>query len=216
MRQVTDSVARWGCCEAVCTAAGPRGRATDGRGHARRARRATCKDPAARRTRLRGVREGEDPRDLGMPAMAEFAQPANRLAPPEAFLYQFAFDLTDGIPRMSRRPVADRARRFPRVQILRDMRRDAAGPDVRHEVVRIIALVRAQRAAPRPGLQPRQHLHRRPRSAPGARTASVATISPCSVVHQHAPVQMSPSPDSSARSRGVGVGRQCVTRVAQA
>jgi hypothetical protein len=101
---------------------------------------------------IRGVREREDPTHFRTTAMMQFAQPANRLAPPEAFFDQFAFDLTDLIADVARAPVIDGTRRAPLMNVLSDVRRRLARPDPGHKVGHVIPFVGAQRAATRAGL----------------------------------------------------------------
>src|SRR5215475_1333855 len=50
---------------------------------------------------VRGIREGEDPTHFRSPAMTQFPQATDRLAPSEAFFDQLPFDLTDVVARVA-------------------------------------------------------------------------------------------------------------------
>ncbi len=89
-----------------------------------------------------------------------FPQPADHFAPAEAFLHQLPLLLTDRAAVVARGAVIDGAPRFPRVKILRDVRRDAAGLDAFDTPGRIVAFVRALGPTPRAGLQCRQQFQR--------------------------------------------------------
>src|SRR5678815_2017950 len=78
---------------------------------------------------VRRRREGDDPIDECPAAMAELAQPADRLQPPKDLFDQLPLLLADGIAGMPRGSLIDGAAR----DLLRDVRRDPQRAHARDE-----------------------------------------------------------------------------------
>src|ERR1700736_3943267 len=90
--------------------------------------------------------EDEEPFDEATPAMTRLAQRCHRLHPAEGLLDALAFDLADGIARVTGRAAVDG--RTPVGVILRDVGRAAAFAAASDKVRRVVVLVGANRAWP--------------------------------------------------------------------
>jgi hypothetical protein len=90
-------------------------------------------------------REDEDPVDAFTTAVPQLAQQADRLEPTEDLFDPFAFPLTDLIARMSGRTTINC--RAAISVVLGHVRCHFEGPQVFHEVMRVIVLIAGQRYA---------------------------------------------------------------------
>ena len=77
---------------------------------------------------VRGGGEGEAPAHAGAPPVPQFAEQADRLHPAEGLFDQFAFSLTDRVPRMPRGAAVEGTLAMARRGVLRDVRGDVLLP----------------------------------------------------------------------------------------